>query len=295
MSALKELRVTKHFRDVTLQNAVLNATYAAAIESELPSEAVFQALGAGAGNDEALANYVSTFLGSVSEYSSSGNQTTLNGVRIPHLHPGTKLHLHPAGKGGPLGSEFEQSLLRYISSSLGVSYEQLSRDYTKTNYSSARAAINETWKFMQARKRIVADRFASHVYRLWLEEAMNTGQVETLNGKQDVFYTGGSQNLMWEALTACDWIGASRGQIDELKETQAAVMRVRHGLSTIEDETARLGKDWRKVLAQREREVIELRERGLEINPKDNAVNAASGDTREASDDPSEDETDDAE
>ena len=45
------------------------------------------------------------------------------------------------GKGGPLGQEFEQSLLRYIAAALGVSYEQLSKDYSQTNYSSARAAM----------------------------------------------------------------------------------------------------------------------------------------------------------
>jgi capsid protein len=29
----------------------------------------------------------------------------------------------------------------------------------------------------------------------------------------------------FEAMSRCDWIGASRGQIDELKETQAAILR----------------------------------------------------------------------
>ncbi len=38
VSALKEMRITKQFRDVTLQNAVVNATYAASIESDLPSD-----------------------------------------------------------------------------------------------------------------------------------------------------------------------------------------------------------------------------------------------------------------
>jgi len=40
VAVLKEMRMTKKFRDVTLQNAVINASYAATIESELPSEVV---------------------------------------------------------------------------------------------------------------------------------------------------------------------------------------------------------------------------------------------------------------
>jgi capsid protein len=59
---------------------------------------------------------------------------------------------------------------------------------------------------------------------------------------------------VFDALTKCEWIGASRGQIDELKETEAALARVEGGISTREDELARLGKDWRKVFRQMARE-----------------------------------------
>jgi capsid protein len=89
--------------------------------------------------------------------------------------------------------------------------------------------------------------------------------------------------LKFDGLTECSWIGASRGQIDELKETQAAVLRIKYGLSTHEDELARLGKDYRKVYAQLEREAKERDERGIELY-EDNSVNAASGSPRESDD-----------
>ncbi|PVQ41401.1 phage portal protein, partial [Salmonella enterica] len=41
----------------------------------------------------------------------------------------------------------EQALLRYIAAGLGVSYEQLSRDYSQVSYSSARASANESWRY----------------------------------------------------------------------------------------------------------------------------------------------------
>jgi len=288
VAALKELKITKDFRDIVLQNAVINATFAASIESDLPAATIFEALGGGKENNEALTQYAQEMLGAASEWAAAGKNMHLNGARIPHLFPGTKLNMHHAGQGGPLGTEFEASLLRYLAAALGVSYEQLSRDYSQTNYSSARAAMNETWKFMQSRKKMVADRLASIIYRLWIEEAMNTGQLDTLKGKQDKFYTGGALNMMFEALTACDWIGASRGQIDELKETQAAVLRLKYNLTTQEDELARLGKDWRRVNAQREREQKDQIARGLAVDPKDDAINAASGtpQQREKSDEP---------
>lgn len=265
VSALKELRITKKFRDIVLQNAVVNATYAASIESDLPSDAVFQALGGGNMGDTAggAISWASSYLAAIQQYAGGAKNLKLDGVKIPHLFPGTKLQLRPAGQGGPLGTEFEQSLLRYIAANLNVSYEQLSRDYSQSNYSSIRAAMTETWKFMQARKRMVADRFASSIFRLWLEEAINKNQIATLSKASPSFYEG----LNADAYAKCEWIGASRGQIDELKETQAAVLRLDNGLSTLEDEHGRMGKDWRAVIRQRKREKTLLVEAGLYVDP----------------------------
>jgi lambda family phage portal protein len=287
VSALKELRITKKFRDIVLQNAVVNATYAASIESDMPSETVFQALGGGNMGENvgvAIEQYASGYLGAIAQYAGSSKHMAIDGVKIPHLFPGTRLQLRPAGQGGPLGTEFEQSLLRYIAANLGVSYEQLSRDYSQSNYSSIRAAMTETWKYMQGRKRMVADRFASQVYMLWLEEAINAGEITTFPRRGPNWYEG----LNAEAYSACEWIGASRGQIDELKETQAATLRLKYHLSTYEDEMARLGKDWRKALVQREREMREFKERGLLVEDDEGMSNAITGESREKTAEPSE-------
>jgi lambda family phage portal protein len=283
VSGLRETAIIKQFRDVTLQNAVVNATYAASIESELPSEVVYQQMGAG-GAGSAVADYATEYLGAVNDYIKGSKNMQIDGVKVPHLFPGTKLQMRPAGTPGGVGQDFEQSLLRYVAASLNISYEELSRDYTKTNYSSARAAMQQTWRFMQGRKKQVADRLANIIFRLWLEEAINADKIESFRAVEaTILYTNGHLNLTFDGLTECSWIGASRGQIDELKETQAAVLRIKYGLSTHEDELARLGKDYRKVYAQLEREAKERDERGIELY-EDNSVNAASGSPRESDD-----------
>lgn len=283
VSALKEMRMTKHFRDVVLQHALVQATYAASIESELPSHEAFRMIGGESENP--IEDVLTSYMQAISQFSGGARNLTIDGVKIPHLLPGSKLQLRPAGQGGPLGTEFEQSLLRYIAAALGVSYEQLSRDYTNTNYSSARAAMLETAKFMQSRKKRVADRFATFIYRLWLEEAINRGQIETLKRTNiPNWYVG----LNADAYSACEWIGAGRGQIDELKETQAAVLRINNNLSTEELEIARLhGGDWRRVKRQRLREQQTDKELGLEkAGMSKDQQNALSGNPaeREATD-----------
>ena len=257
VSVLKEMKMTKSFRDIVLQNAVVNATYAAAIESELPTETLWDQLGVGTGD-----NGVERYLTALAEYTGGAKNLHIDGVKIPHLFPGTKLNLKPMGTPGGVGTDFEQALLRYAAASLGLSYEQFSKDYTKTNYSSARASLVETWKFMQSRKKMFADRFATAVYSLWLEEQINGGLAPLPAGKTAAhFYEG----LNKEAYCKCDWIGASRGQIDEYKETQAAVLRIKEGLSTFEEEIARSGKDFREVFAQQAREKTLRKKLGIEI------------------------------
>lgn len=261
VAVLKNMNMTRKFRDITLQNAVVNATYAAAIESELPREVVFGALGAG---QPGFGEVLGSFMTSLQEYVGESGNIQIDGVKIPHLFPGTKLNLQPVGTPGGIGTNFEESLLRHTAAALGLSYEQFARDYSKTNYSSARASMAETEKHMSSRKRAVAERFASMVYSLWLEEEINAGNVPLPAGKSaDLFY----DPVMREALLNCTWIGASRGQIDEKKETESAIMRMENNLSTLELECARLGTDYRKVLRQRAREAKLIAEFGLETKP----------------------------
>lgn len=150
--------------------------------------------------------------------------------------------------------------MRHTAASLGLSYEAFSRDFSKTNYSSGRAAMGIQGQYMAARKKHVADRLATEIYALVLEEDLANGNVPLPKGiRRDVFY----RPLAKEAFTNCKWIGSGAGQIDELRETQAALLRIAGGLSTYEQEGSRLGMDWRDLFAQRKREQALLDQYGL--------------------------------
>jgi lambda family phage portal protein len=265
-SVLKQMRMTKQFQEVVLQNAVVNATFAAAIESEMPSDQIVQAMG---GSAEGVDNALGWYLENLSSYLSSSRNISLDGVKIPHLFPGTKLNMQLAGNPGGVGVEFETSLLRHIAAGLGLSYEEFARDYTKTNYSSARASMATTWRYMQTRKKIVADKVADAVYRLVVEEEIANGNLPLPTGKTRAWFY---EPLVKDALCRATWIGAARGQIDELKETEAAALRIEKGLSTLEQECARLGHDFRDVITQRAREKRLLEQAGLWVDPAANRL-----------------------
>lgn len=265
VAVMKNLRMTKRFSEIVLQNAVINATYAAAIESELPSEAITAAMGGPGSADPTtgLMGVYNTYLKALSSYLGGSNNIGIDGAMIPHLFPGTKLNLKNVGTPGGVGTQYEESLLRYIAAGLGLSYEALSHDYSKTNYSSGKLATNQMDQFMASRKRHVADRFASDVYALVLEEMMADGDVPLPRGvRRDIFYA----KLAKEAFCSCTWIGSGAGQVDEIKETQAALLRIAGGVSTHEIECARLGYDYREVITQRSREVDEFETAGVVPN-----------------------------
>jgi len=287
VSVLKQMKMTKKFQEITLQNAVVNATYAAAIESELPGDVIFQQMGGAQKPFETMASYLQNWMGALGSYLENSKNIAVDGVKMPHLFPGTKLKMQPLGTPGGVGTGFEESLLRHIAACLGLSYEQFSRDYTKTNYSSARASMNETWKFMQARKKIVADRFANFIYALWLEEEINAGNLPLPAGKTSSWFY---EPMVKDCLVQCSWVGASRGQIDELKETEAALKRIEGRLSTHEIEAAKLGLDYRDLFRQQAREKKLMEKLGIAPQPvvagQNNQPNAAQ---RQAAD--QEDET----
>lgn len=260
VAALKHSRMTKKFAEITLQNAVINASYAAAIESELPSAEVITAMGGGVeGYESALADYM-TMLGS---YLGGAENVQIDGAKIPHFFPGTKLNLKPMGTPGGVGSDFEASLLRRTAATLGVSYEELSRDLSKTNYSGWKAGASITGRSMGARKKMVSDRFAQNIYNLWVEEEIAAGNLPLPPRRNRTdFY----RPLMKDAYTRARFVGSGRGQIDELKETQAAMLRIKCGLSTYEEECALLGKDYREVFEQRAREEKAISALNIPVN-----------------------------
>ena len=262
VAALKHARMTKKFSEITLQNAVINASYAAAIELELPSAEIVTAMGGGAeGYQQALAQYLTM----LQEYLGAAENVQIDGAKIPQFFPGTKLNLKPMGTPGGVGSDFEASLLRKVAASLGVSYEELSRDFSKASYSAARASMATTGRAMGARKKLVADRFAQNVYALWLEEQIAQGNLPLppRRNRTDFYRENG---LMKAAYCRASFVGSGRGQIEELKETQAAMLRIKSGLSTYEEECAKLGRDWREIMEQRAREERLIQSLGVPVS-----------------------------
>ena len=131
---------------------------------------------------------------------------------------------------------------------------------------------------MDGVKRHSAERTANFMYSNWLEEQIVTGSISAMPRNAPVIW----EPLNREAYCAAEWFNSGRGQIEELKETQAASLRIKTKISTFETEMGRLGKDWRKEIRQMAREKAYAKKYGIELEPaEDKMMNATTGAPRE--------------
>ncbi|MCW5727241.1 phage portal protein [Parvibaculum sp.] len=257
---LAKFRMLGRYDVAELQAAILNAVLAAFLETPFSAEEVLESM-----NLDKLGDYQTL---RAETHKATGMR--LDGVRLNMLAPGEKVVMPQAIRPAVSFAAFETACLRNIAGAMGLSYEQLAMDWSKTNYSSARAALVEVWRFIVARRsRFAAGAVMPH-YMAWMEEAFERGYLEAPPGAPAF------EELPFAYLD-CKWIGPPRGWVDPVKEAQGAQLRMEAGFSTLEHENAEQGLDWEETLEQRKRELAVMKELGLPIPEWGQAVPLQSG------------------
>jgi lambda family phage portal protein len=171
---------------------------------------------------------------------------------IVDLAPGEDITTVAPNRPNTAFDPFTQAVLRQIGVALGLPFEVLIKHFT-ASYSAARAALLEAWRFFRLRREFLAQTFCAPVYEAWLEEAIARGRVDAPGFFDDP--------AIRRAYLQAEWIGDSPGQIDPVKEVQAAEKRLQIGVSTLADETLLLtGKVWEDQHRQQVKE-RQMRER----------------------------------
>ncbi len=273
VAVIKNSRIAKTFRDLTLQQAAAAASFLMFVKSEFPPEVVMQMMepgGAAAGQE-----FINNLFGSIKEFADGAEGQVIDGMKMPHLHPGTSIEVPQISKAlaSGVGENFEDSVLREIARANNMTLEQFTGDYRKVNYASARAANMMTHKGLMTTKKMVTDRIATDIATLWFEDAVHLGALETMTSRVvPNFYDKG----MKDAYCRFSWIGASKGQIDGLKESQADALDVKMGFNTYKNIHAARGLDSDETWAQIKEEQGKLKDSGLIIQ-EDNGMNAVEG------------------
>jgi lambda family phage portal protein len=155
------------------------------------------------------------------------------------------------------GSNFEQSVtvyLRIIGMTVGMPLEMLLLDWSKTNYSSARASIEQFSRVVQGLQSLLMRGLHGPVYQWKVQEWIQSGKVIL------------PKSVSQEQALAQEWIAPEIPWVDPLKEVQSWGKKMAFGLSTHSSGLKSLNKDRENWIDQRKREVIEAIAIADEIN-----------------------------
>jgi lambda family phage portal protein len=176
----------------------------------------------------------------------------MEGAAILPLPPGATLTSFTPGRPNAAFEAFMLASLRSIAAGLNMPYELLLKDFSKTSYSSARAALLEAWRYFNGRRRWLTDYWLREVYALWLEEAVNAGEIDAPGFYENRY-----------AYVRARFIFGGRGWVDPVKDADASRIRRESMVSTLEQECAEQGLDYEEVLDQLAIEEQMRRARGL--------------------------------
>jgi lambda family phage portal protein len=235
-SVMPIFRMMDKYEGAEVQAAVVNALVAGVVESGLPMEQIMGYFG----------EDMNAYMNAKKEY---GSRVQLRSGTIIPLFPGDKFNSFTPSRPNANFGPFVEHIQRHIGTSIGLPLELLMKDFSKTNYSSARAALLEAWRYFSCRRDTLITYWCDPVYVLWFEEAVMRGEIDA----PDFF----ENQYAW---TQCEWIPDGRGWIDPLKEAQASKAKRDAGVSTLARECAEQGQDWRAVVEQQVAEELFIRD-----------------------------------
>lgn len=173
------------------------------------------------------------------------------------LQPGEKVNTIDPNRPSGAFEPFANFITRSIARTFGLSFEAVSGDWRGVNFASGRLGGLLERKTFRRIQDVVIQIVLRPMYLTFYRWIVATGKLPGVSP--------GDLLLNWRRLTVADYGGAGWEHHDPLKEVTAAGMRIITGLSTLDDETTALGRDWKAVIAQRTRELEALEEAGIPV------------------------------
>lgn len=252
--ALKVVRQFDQLSDATLVSALLQTIFSATIKSNDPTEIALQAFTDVAEQQARKAGTPADILTPLEAmfemraafYEGSKIDLGAHG-KVAHLAPGDELVFNSTQHPNSNFDPFTRFLLREIARSLGITYEEMTGDFTHATYSSVRMSGAYNYLITTYRRVNIIAPFVQPVFEAWLEEDIESGWTP---------FPGGVDGYIASraAASRAHWRGPAKPQADDEKFAKAVQILMGLGLVTAEWACAELGDDWEDTFEQLKRE-----------------------------------------
>ena len=174
---------------------------------------------------------------------------------IHHLRPGEKISFPAHGRPNTAFGPFMQTLMEFAGMGLEMPYEILMRHYS-SSYSASRGARIDWEKVAKIDRSWFNRKWNQEIYQTFLWHLVVMGVIDLPGFLDDQFVR--------EAWCSAVWTGDAAGLLDPSKEVDAAIKKIKEGLSTRTHEAAALsGMDYEHILQIIASEEQMAREKGV--------------------------------
>lgn len=226
------------YSEAELMAAVVTAMYTVFIESENSNQGEF-----------GLGNSIPEPMQMDSE---DENSYEMGYGSMVELEPGEKIKEANPSRPNTAFDGFVSSMCKQIGAALEIPNDLLLKQFN-ASYSASRAALLEAWKMFKMRRSWLANDFCQPIYEEWFSEAVANGRIYAPGFFDDP--------IIKKAYCTAEWSGPSQGQLDPVKEVNAAITRVKNGFSTRTKESIELtGTDYDKNISKLTKEEALLKE-----------------------------------
>ena len=142
---------------------------------------------------------------------------------------------------------YSSRILQGIAAAYGITYEMLTMDYSRVNFTSGRMAkIDVTANFRSWQYNMIVPQLCAPVWNWFLKACLIAGKIT-------------------KPIRA-DWTAPRVQQLDPTKETDAQVKRIKSGLATISEVIREMGREPDEFFKEYQQDVQRLREMGITVD-----------------------------
>ncbi|GHT04866.1 phage portal protein [Bacteroidia bacterium] len=139
---------------------------------------------------------------------------------------------------------YSARILQGIASAYGITYEMLTMDYSRVNFTSGRMAkIDVTANFKSWQYNMIVPQLCAPVWQWFMDACLIAGKLH-------------------KPIKA-DWTAPRVQQLDPVKETNAQIMKLKAGLSTWSETIREIGREPEEFFAELEQDIARFKKAGL--------------------------------